>query len=79
MMSSMTNRDDKYLATQKVIVDASQVFIPNDISPLQNAAQYVEKTIDNKFKCIINHVWKSFQYKTKFTIPHRNTFRGTCI
>ena len=41
------------IATQKVIVDASQVLIPNDISPLQNAAQYVEKTIDNKFKCIM--------------------------
>ena len=60
--SSMANMDEKYSATENVIVkmsgeesglNASQVLIPNDISPLQNVAQYVEKTIDNKFKCIM--------------------------
>ena len=60
--SSMINIDDKYSATENVIdnvsgdesePNTSQVSIPNDISPLQNAAQYVEKTMDNKFKCTI--------------------------
>ena len=47
-ISSMTNRDNKYSATEKVLVKVS-----GDESGLPQVNQYVEKTMDNKFKCTI--------------------------